>query len=149
MSQKLLREWKKVLLSDLTYIVYELKELTKSPAMILLEGPLGAGKTTFVQEFIGPGQDILSPTYSILSETKALLHGDFYRLENEEEIVQLELSVYLENKSYFMAEWGRKYFRRLLRELPESWETYLLEIQPEATSSQGTRHFKLSQLSEL
>ena len=69
MGQKLIREWKKVYQSDLPYIVYELKDLAQVPAVVVLEGTLGAGKTTFTQAFIGE-EGTLSPTYSILSESK-------------------------------------------------------------------------------
>jgi tRNA threonylcarbamoyladenosine biosynthesis protein TsaE len=127
MNKKLIREWKKVFKSDLPYIVYELKDLAKVPAMIILEGDLGAGKTTFTQAFIGEGET-LSPTYSILSECKTYLHADLYRIEKNEEILQLELPTYLEEKQYFFVEWGMKFGRRLLRELPENYTPYLLEI---------------------
>lgn len=128
MNKKLIREWKKVYKSDLSYIVYELKDLAKVPAMIILEGDLGAGKTTFTQAFIGENET-LSPTYSILSECKTFLHADLYRIEKNEEILQLELPVYLEDKQYFFVEWGLKFGRRLMRELPENYSSYLLEIR--------------------
>lgn len=127
MNKKLIREWKKVYRSDLAYIVYELKDLAKVPAMIVLEGDLGAGKTTFTQAFVGEGE-ILSPTYSILSESKNVLHADLYRVEKNEDILQLELPIYLENKQYFFVEWGLKFTRRLVRELPENFTPYLLQI---------------------
>lgn len=127
MNKKLIREWKKVFRSDLSYIVYELKDLTKVPAMIILEGDLGAGKTTFTQAFIGDNET-LSPTYSILSECKSFLHADLYRIEKNEEILQLELPSYLEDKQYFFVEWGMKFARRLMREIPENFSVYSLEV---------------------
>lgn len=131
MNKKLIREWKKVYRSDLAYIVYEMKDLATTPAMIILEGVLGAGKTTFTQLFMGE-KEILSPSYSILSEGRNLLHADFYRIEKNEEILQLELSSYLEDKQYFFVEWGMKFSRRLSRELPENYSSYLLEITIQA-----------------
>lgn len=127
MNKKIIRDWKKVYKSDLSYIIYEMKDLLKTPCMIILEGELGAGKTTFTQAFLG-GEQTLSPTYSILSESKNFLHADFYRLEKNEEILQLELPIYLEDKNYFFVEWGMKFARRLVRELPENFSTYLIEI---------------------
>lgn len=150
MNKKLIREWKKVYRSDLSYIVYELKDLTKVPAMIILEGPLGAGKTTFTQMFMGENET-LSPTYSILSENKNILHADFYRLEKNEEILQLELPIYLEDKQYFFVEWGMKFSRRIMRELPENFNSYLLEIviNPQNESPEGpSRNFFLSSIHE-
>jgi len=150
MNKKTVREWKKVYQSDLSYIVYEMRDLVKVPAMIILEGPLGAGKTTFVQNFVGEGE-ILSPTYSILSEAKNILHADLYRLEKQEEIIQLELSLYLEDKQYFFVEWGMKFARRIFRELPENFNSYVLdiEINEASDSPEGpSRNFTLSTLHE-
>ena len=155
MNKKLIREWKKVFKSDLPYIVYELKDMTKAPALVILDGDLGAGKTTFTQAFTGD-QETLSPTYSILSESRQILHADFYRIEKNEEILQLEIPLYLEDKQYFFVEWGMKFVKRIVRELPETWSSYLLEIQinpnHSATSSenseQQTRNFFLYSLHE-
>jgi tRNA threonylcarbamoyladenosine biosynthesis protein TsaE len=151
MNKKLIREWKKVFKSDLSYIVYELKDLAKVPSMIILEGDLGAGKTTFTQAFIGEGE-VLSPTYSILSECKNFLHADLYRIEKNEEILQLELPGYLEEKQYFFVEWGMKFARRLNRELPENYSSYLIEITVNEGNSDSTdsfsRNFSLYSLTE-
>jgi tRNA threonylcarbamoyladenosine biosynthesis protein TsaE len=148
--KKLIREWKKVYVSDLPYIVYELKELTKTPALVILEGDVGVGKTTFCQHFVG-GEDVMSPTYSVLSESGNVLHGDFYRIENQEEILALEIPLYLEGKHYFMAEWGSKYKQRILRELPEQWTSYCLEIsfgKSSTDTEDHSRNFSLSTLTE-
>ena len=149
MNQKLIREWKKVYRSDLPYIVYELKDLAKAPALVILEGELGAGKTTFTQFFVGD-KEILSPTYSILSENRNIVHADFYRLEKNEEVLQLEIPPYLEDKQYFFIEWGMKFARRVIRELPENWTPYLLEIKvnPKASEAEEeqTRNFSFFSL---
>ncbi|MBY0515333.1 MAG: tRNA (adenosine(37)-N6)-threonylcarbamoyltransferase complex ATPase subunit type 1 TsaE [Bacteriovoracaceae bacterium] len=148
MSTKLIREWKKVYPTDLPYIVYELKELTKVPALIILDGPMGVGKTTFSQQFIGESE-VFSPSYSILSEHAQILHGDFYRIETTEDIFTLEIPVYLEDKQYFLAEWGNKFSKRLLREIPETWSSYILEIgfgKPANEGEEPSRNFSLSTL---
>jgi tRNA threonylcarbamoyladenosine biosynthesis protein TsaE len=150
MNKKLIREWKKVYQSDLGYIVYELKDLTKAPALIFLEGELGAGKTTFTQTFVGDG-GALSPTYNILSEYKSILHADFYRIEKNEEIIALELQQYVEDKQYFFAEWGMKFARRILREMPEGFSSYVLEIKVNdgTPSEEGqSRNFLLSSIAD-
>ncbi len=66
--------------------------------IILLQGDLGAGKTTFVQgiaEGLGISDSIESPTFTLINEYFGgripLYHLDLYRLEPEEaEALQLE-----------------------------------------------------------
>ncbi|MGB3508023.1 MAG: tRNA (adenosine(37)-N6)-threonylcarbamoyltransferase complex ATPase subunit type 1 TsaE [Microcoleaceae cyanobacterium] len=71
-------------------------------SVILLEGNLGSGKTTFVQG-IGAGLGITeiidSPTFTLINEYFSgkipLYHFDLYRLENSE-IEALNLEIYWE-----------------------------------------------------
>lgn len=152
MQKSLIREWKKVFEEDLSYIVFEMKETVKTPAVIVLEGDLGAGKTTFCKRFIGEGKT-LSPTYSIISEADKTLHADFYRIKEAQEIYHLELELYLEGKEYFFAEWGQKFVRTLERNVPEDYSFYLLEISVNENISdkhnQPSRNFILHSLNLL
>ena len=139
---KVLRHWKKVLENDLDYIVSEMKEAITPPAVVILSGPLGSGKTTFTKRFVklvtGPGvassparaqeYEVLSPTYSIINETGSVAHADLYRIKDKEELVHLEIPLYLENKDFFLIEWGRPYISFLRREIDELFKFYELEI---------------------
>jgi hypothetical protein len=71
---------------------------------------LGAGKTTFTQAFIGE-KEVLSPTYSILSESKNCLHADLYRIEKNEDILSQWRVTYciLRISTTFSLEWGMKF----------------------------------------
>lgn len=58
---------------------------------ILLEGDLGAGKTTLIQgigEGLGISEAIISPTFTLINEYKGgrlpLYHFDLYRLQSKE-----------------------------------------------------------------
>ena len=58
-------------------------------SVILLQGPIGAGKTSFVQGIaigLSISEDITSPTFALShhynSGTIPLIHMDLYRLEN-------------------------------------------------------------------
>lgn len=150
MNTKIEREWKKVFEEDLSYITFELKETIQSPALIILKGELGAGKTTFCKNFSGDAK-LLSPTYSVLSETEKILHADFYRIKEIEEIYLLELELYLEDKSYFFAEWGEKYAHVLGKIIPENYGTFLLEINVnerlQGSNKQQSRDFILKSIS--
>lgn len=155
MNEKLIRQWKKVFQSDLGYISYELKELVNSPALVILDGPLGAGKTTFAKSFVSDG-DTLSPSYSILSESNSVLHADFYRIESRDEIIHLELELYLENKNFFLVEWGKSHYYSLVKEIPENFGHYLLrmDVNEQAHSqisekANFSRNIALYEISEL
>lgn len=134
---KLLRSWKKVYENDVEYIVKELREIISTPALVVLTGDLGVGKTTFTRFFIGQ-KDVPSPTYSIINEVGAIVHADFYRVEQQEEITHLELSLYLEDKLYFFVEWGLPYVKTLNKEVPESFFFYEIEIDTNKLTAEQT-----------
>jgi tRNA threonylcarbamoyladenosine biosynthesis protein TsaE len=108
------RTWKKVLESDLANIATEMKEVIEPPSVIILDGPVGAGKTTFTKIFLDR-KGTSSPTYSIINEVDNLLHADLYRIEKKEELIHLEIPMYLEEKDYFLIEWGMPYLTQLQR----------------------------------
>ncbi|MBW4643261.1 MAG: tRNA (adenosine(37)-N6)-threonylcarbamoyltransferase complex ATPase subunit type 1 TsaE [Goleter apudmare HA4340-LM2] len=72
--------------------------------IILLEGDLGAGKTTLVQGIgkgLGITEPIVSPTFTLINEYTQgrlpLYHLDLYRLEPQE-VAALNLETYWEGK---------------------------------------------------
>ena len=148
MREELLREWKKVYEADLNYVIMELRDFITPKSLVLLEGPVGAGKTTFCKQFIEDGET-LSPSYSLISETRTSVHADFYRLEDASEVLHLELPLYLEDKDFFLCEWGKKYFYQLLREIPEDFKVFELNISINKNASESeaesSRNFSLTQ----
>lgn len=141
MIKKKRKSWTKVFVDDLEYVSFELKKEITEPALILLEGELGAGKTTFAKTFC---EQTNSPTYSVLTEHDDILHGDFYRIKSREEIVHLELPLYLEDKNYFLLEWGKDYLPTISRELPEDFSSYILEIS--INEANDSRNMVLSEI---
>jgi tRNA threonylcarbamoyladenosine biosynthesis protein TsaE len=82
--------------------------------LVVLTGPLGAGKTTFTQglgEGLGIRGQVASPTFIIarvhpsLGAGPALVHVDAYRLGSLEELDALDLDESLED-SVTVVEWG-------------------------------------------
>ena len=78
--------------------------------VILLEGPLGAGKTTFVRgvlEGLGFSGPVRSPTFNLLQvfdTSPAVLHADLYRLPSAQGI---GLEDYLESH-ICLVEWPER-----------------------------------------
>ena len=84
-------------------------------SIILLKGPIGAGKTSFVQGIakgLSIAEDITSPTFALshhyYSGTIPLIHMDLYRLENSVSAKEFFLSEEEEanqNKGILVIEW--------------------------------------------
>lgn len=105
-----IHEWRQV--------VDALIEHLRAPMILALSGPLGAGKTTFVQalaQALGVEDRPRSPTFSLLrayvlpSETRGirrLVHIDAYRLETVNDVYALDLEGELSEPGTIVAmEW--------------------------------------------
>ena len=84
-------------------------------SVVLLKGPIGAGKTSFVQG-IGKGlsisEDITSPTFALSHHYSSgkipLIHLDLYRLENSssaKEVFYSEEEEALQSEAILVVEW--------------------------------------------
>lgn len=78
--------------------------------VVLLEGDLGAGKTTFVggvAEGLNVKEDVISPTFNIMKcyfhGTLPLYHIDAYRLEGQN--IEIGLDEYIEGDGACFIEW--------------------------------------------
>jgi tRNA threonylcarbamoyladenosine biosynthesis protein TsaE len=143
-----IRSWKKVYESDLSNIVIEMKEVLQTPCLLFLEGVVGAGKTTFSRAFIDNDKNIQSPTYSLVNEYDNILHADLYRIEKNEDLIHLEIPMYIEEKDYFIVEWGMKYSHALNRLVGDEFKSYELKIEINDVNSTGihSRNYFLTKL---
>lgn len=88
-------------------------------AVVSLEGPLGAGKTTLVRGLaaaLGVEEPVTSPSFTLIcsySGRTDLHHVDLYRLEALAEIEDLGLVELMGGDAVTVIEWGEK-ARRLL-----------------------------------
>ena len=88
--------------------------------VVLLDGTLGAGKTTItkrIAQALGvDASEESSPTFTLIHEYGArLAHVDLYRLESDREFYTLGLEEYFDRPCIVLIEWGAK-FRHLLPE---------------------------------
>jgi tRNA threonylcarbamoyladenosine biosynthesis protein TsaE len=85
--------------------------------VVLLTGPLGAGKTTFakgVAKGLGVRERVTSPTFTIVREhhcandlgIETLHHCDVYRVESLDEVVDLAIGELVEESAVALVEWG-------------------------------------------
>lgn len=83
--------------------------------VILFEGEMGAGKTTFIKVLLqemGSTDEISSPTFSIVNEYEIpdgrVFHFDMYRIKSEEEALDFGVEEYLYSGEYCFIEWPEK-----------------------------------------
>lgn len=94
----------------------ELGRLLKQPALILLQGDLGAGKTVLARGIArGLGVDervpITSPTFTLMNHYSArldLYHFDLYRLSDPDELLEIGFEDYAYGQGVALVEWPEK-----------------------------------------
>lgn len=99
----------------------EIAARLEAPALVLLSGDLGAGKTTLAKGIVaalgaGRAEDVLSPTFSLVHEyggDPKVYHLDLYRLDSVPELETLGLEDLWEQRAIVIVEWGEKFERSL------------------------------------
>lgn len=94
---------------------YQLARAARPGLVVLLDGPLGAGKTTLVQGFaagIGALKPAASPTFVLAHSYPGgrlpVWHLDLYRIETEAEIDELDLDLYMPRDGVALVEWAER-----------------------------------------
>jgi tRNA threonylcarbamoyladenosine biosynthesis protein TsaE len=98
--------------------------------VVVLTGPLGAGKTVFVRG-LAAGRDIeeslvTSPSFGFVNEypgVSPVYHFDLYRLKTVDELYEIGWDDYLLRPGLIVIEWGEK----AAEFLPEKY--YFIEIK--------------------
>jgi len=97
-------------------------QLLKGKDVIVLEGELGGGKTTFTKgilQGLGSKQKVLSPSFTLMRQYKAkkffIYHFDLYRIKRADALnLGIEDFLY-SDKSISLIEWGDRIKRDLDR----------------------------------
>ncbi len=100
-------------LDDLAALARDALRRAPAGSLLLLAGPLGAGKTTFTSLLgaeLGSTAAVSSPTYTLVHEYPTpegpLIHIDAYRLPDAAALTGLGLDDYLERARLVVVEWG-------------------------------------------
>ena len=87
-------------------------------SLVAFHAPMGAGKTTFINELcrqLGVETDVTnSPSFAIINEYRSdttaelIYHFDCYRLENEQEAVDIGAEDYFDSGAVCLIEWPER-----------------------------------------
>lgn len=113
-------------LADTAALAAEVAPRLAPGGLLLLEGDLGAGKTTFTQALArayGVDRAVTSPTFTLANEYRLpgggrLVHFDLYRLASPEGLYDLGLEDALERGARMVVEWPERAWAVLARECP-------------------------------
>lgn len=117
-------------LKSLPKIAREVVNTCKEQPIWVFQGDMGAGKTTLIKAIakeFGIEGLVSSPSFSIVNEYQnqegeVFYHFDFYRIEVQEEVVDIGIDEYFYSGNYCWIEWAEK----IPDYLPE--EFYLIQI---------------------
>ncbi|MFH6971123.1 tRNA (adenosine(37)-N6)-threonylcarbamoyltransferase complex ATPase subunit type 1 TsaE [Flavobacterium petrolei] len=93
------------------------KIISENPKkVILFHGEMGVGKTTLIKQLcktLGVTGATSSPTFSLVNEyevddNQLVYHFDFYRLNKEEEAMDMGVDDYLYSGNWCFIEWAEK-----------------------------------------
>lgn len=102
-------------LEQLPNIAKELIDFSKHK-IVLFYGEMGVGKTTLIKEIVsilGVTENVSSPTFSLVNEYHSsnnhkIYHFDFYRINDEEEAMDMGIEEYFYSNSWCLIEWPNK-----------------------------------------
>ena len=124
--------------------------------LLLLNGDLGAGKTTMTQGLgraLNIRRPVKSPTFTIVREyregTMPLFHMDFYRLENDD-LSSIDLNSYLAEPGLVVIEWPQviiddlpdEYLQLTIKRVDDSWNSTKRMIEFEVKGNRNQKWLK-------
>ena len=101
-------------LQEMENFAWQFSKILNKGDNIILQGDLGAGKTTFtkgVAKALGINEIITSPTFTFMKSYFGgkfdLYHFDMYRVSDEDELYELGLNDYLSMDGICVIEWNK------------------------------------------
>ncbi len=125
-------------LQDLDRAAKQFLEEIGDNTLIAFYAPMGAGKTTFITavcKALGVRSDaVSSPTFAIINEYRAasgepIFHFDFYRIQKNEEALDIGLYDYLDSGCLCLMEWPEN----IEDLLPEETVKVTISVNPDGS----------------
>jgi tRNA threonylcarbamoyladenosine biosynthesis protein TsaE len=102
--------------NDLSSIAKQIVLDSPSNKIMAFVGELGAGKTTLIGNichYLGVIEYLGSPTFSLVNEyelknSSGIYHFDCFRIQSDEEMLDIGWDEYLQQKKWILIEWPEK-----------------------------------------
>ena len=128
---------------NIIFSIEQLEEVTRQiiaqypHKIILFYGDMGVGKTTLIKQLcasLGVKGSTNSPTFSLVNEyevtqNQLIYHFDFYRLNHEEEALDMGVDEYLYSGQWCFIEWAQK----IANLIPETHSVIHITMLPNGT----------------
>lgn len=118
-------------IDDIGDIAFQILNKAGKRKIILLNGAMGAGKTTLIKEIciiLGVKENVSSPTFGIINSYLGsegdIYHFDAYRIEHESEAYDIGIEEYLFSNNWCLIEWPEK-IKGFLPSLQDILEVYI------------------------
>ena len=106
---------------QLSVVARQIIDFAHETPVWLFYGDMGAGKTTLIKALCQQWRvedTVSSPTFALVNEYRThdgepVYHFDFYRIEDEEEALDIGIEEYFSSQRYCLVEWPTK-IRNLL-----------------------------------
>ncbi|WP_020004209.1 tRNA (adenosine(37)-N6)-threonylcarbamoyltransferase complex ATPase subunit type 1 TsaE [Brachyspira innocens] len=149
MKKEILKEEENIDINSIENIAEYLKSILKDGDIVIMEGNLGFGKTTFVRilsRLLESDNIVSSPSFTLINEYDIILNGkestlrhvDLYRLDSKEELDDIGFKDKIKENGITIIEWGNKFINYF--ETPY----YLFEIE---MKEENSRLYRISLIS--
>ncbi|PPS21390.1 tRNA (adenosine(37)-N6)-threonylcarbamoyltransferase complex ATPase subunit type 1 TsaE [Brachyspira murdochii] len=149
MKKEILKEEENIDINSIENIAEYLKSILKDGDIVIMEGNLGFGKTTFVRilsRLLESDNIVSSPSFTLINEYDIILKGkestlrhvDLYRLDSREELDDIGFKDKIRENGITIIEWGNKFIDYF--EAPY----YLFEIE---MKEENSRLYRISLIS--
>lgn len=123
--------------ADIDMMAAEFIKAAAGRRIFAFYAPMGAGKTTLISAIarrLGATEETGSPTFSIVNEYSSaegepIYHFDFYRIETDDEAIDLGLDEYFFSGNLCLIEWPEK----VEGFLPDDCVDVELKVRPDGT----------------